>query len=83
VVEIKSFAGKSQMYDFHNGLGQYMVYRKLIQLTEPEYKLYLAIDDVVYDKFFQRKSVQAVSQENHLLLIVVNTKKEEIQLWIN
>ena len=83
MVEIKSFAGKSQMYEFHNALGQYMVYRKLIQLTEPEYKLYLAIDDVVYDKFFQRKSVQAVSQENHLLLIVVNTKKEEIQLWIN
>ena len=83
VVEIKSFAGKSQMYEFHNALGQYMVYRKLIQLTEPEYKLYLAIDDVVYDKFFQRKSVQAVSQENHLLLIVVNTEKEEIQQWIN
>ena len=43
----------------------------------------LAIDDVVYDKFFQRQSVQAVIQENHLLLIVVNTKKEEIQKWIN
>lgn len=41
------------------------------------------IDDVVYDKFFQRQSVQAVIQENHLLLIVVNTKKEEIQKWIN
>ncbi|MDB9457174.1 element excision factor XisH family protein [Dolichospermum circinale CS-545/17] len=60
-----------------------VVYRKLIQLTQPEYKLYLAIDDVVYDKFFQRQSVQAVIQENHLLLIVVNTKKEEIQKWIN
>ncbi|MBS9387432.1 MAG: XisH family protein [Dolichospermum sp.] len=83
VVEIKSFAGKSQMYDFHNALGQYIVYRKLIQLTAPEYKLYLAIDDIVYDKFFQRKSVQAVIQENHLLLIVVNTEKEEIQQWIN
>ena len=83
VVEIKSFAGKSQMYDFHNALGQYIVYRKLIQLSAPEYKLYLAIDDIVYDKFFQRKSVQAVIQENQLLLIVVNTEKEEIEQWIN
>jgi hypothetical protein len=83
VVEIKSFVGKSLMYDFHSALGQYIVYRKLIQLTQPEYKLYLAIDDVVYDKFFQRQSVQAVIEENHLLLIVVNTKKEEIQKWIN
>jgi hypothetical protein len=71
------------VYDFHSALGQYIVYRKLIQLTQPEYKLYLAIDDVVYDKFFQRQSVQAVIKENHLLLIVVNTKKEEIQKWIN
>jgi hypothetical protein len=33
------------MYDFHSALGQYIVYRNLIQLTEPEYILYLAIDD--------------------------------------
>jgi XisH protein len=49
VVEIKSFIGRSLMYDFHNALGQYIVYRNLIQLTEPEYKLYLGIDDLVYD----------------------------------
>lgn len=60
-----------------------IVYRNFIQLTEPEYKLYLAIDNFVYDKFFQRKSVQAVIHENNLLLIVVNTEKEEIQQWIN
>lgn len=83
VVEIKSFVGKSLMYDFHSALGQYMVYRKLIQLTEPEYKLYLAVDDVVYGEFFQRKSVQAVSNENHLMLIVVDMENEEIQQWIS
>lgn len=83
VVEIKSFVGKSLMYDFHNALGQYIVYRNLIQLTEPKYTLYLAIDDVVYEEFFQRKSVQAVINQNHLLLIVVDTEKEEIKQWIN
>jgi hypothetical protein len=82
VVEIKSFIGKSLMYDFHSALGQYLVYRKLIQLTEPEYTVYLAIDHATYTGFFQRKSVQAVISENHLLLIVVNIQKEEIQQWI-
>ncbi len=71
------------MYDFHNALGQYIVYRNLIQLTEPEYKLYLAIDDIVYEEFFQRKSVQAVIAQNSLLLMIVDTEKEEIQQWIN
>ena len=83
VVEIKSFVGKSLMYDFHSALGQYIVYRKLIQLTEPEYKLYLAVDDIVYGEFFQRKSVQAVSNENNVLLIVVDMEKEVIKQWIS
>ncbi|MEG4915432.1 XisH family protein [Microcoleus sp. B7-D4] len=83
VVEIKSFVGRSLMYDFHGALGQYMVYRNLIQLTEPEYKLYLAIDDVVYQNFFKRKSIQLISKENKLLLMVVEMEKEEILQWIN
>jgi len=83
VVEIKSFVGRSLMYDFHGALGQYMVYRNLIQLTEPEYKLYLAIDDVVYKNFFQRKSIQLITKENKLLLMVVEMEKEEILQWIN
>ncbi|MBO3462776.1 XisH family protein [Aetokthonos hydrillicola Thurmond2011] len=83
VVEIKSFVGKSLMYDFHNALGQYIVYRNLIQLTEPEYTLYLAIDDVVYEKFFQRKSIQAIINHNSLLLIVIDIEKENITQWIN
>ncbi len=83
VVEIKSFIGRSLMYDFHNALGQYIVYRNLIQLTEPEYTLYLGIDDLVYGEFFQRKSIQAVIAQNNLLLLVVDTKTEEIRLWIS
>ncbi|MEG3896381.1 MULTISPECIES: XisH family protein [unclassified Microcoleus] len=83
VVEIKSFVGRSLMYDFHGALGQYMVYRNLIQLTEPEYKLYLAIDDIVYKNFFQRKSIQLITNENKLLLIVVEMEKEEILQWID
>ena len=83
VVEIKSFVGRSLMHDFHGALGQYMVYRNLIQLTEPEYKLYLAIDDLVYKNFFQRKSIQLITNENKLLLIVVEMEKEEILQWID
>lgn len=83
VVEIKSFIGRSLMYDFHSALGQYIVYRNLIQLTAPEYTLYLAIDDVVYTNFFQRKSIQVITKENQLLLMVVEMEKEEIQQWIN
>ncbi|MBD2316118.1 XisH family protein [Phormidium tenue] len=83
VVEIKSFIGRSPMYDFHNAIGQYIVYRNLIQITEPEYNLYLAIDDLTYDNFFQRASIQLITKQNNLKIIVVDTQKERIQLWIN
>ncbi|MGI8502306.1 MAG: XisH family protein [Hassallia sp.] len=83
VVEIKSFVGKSQMYDFHNALGQYIVYRNLIKLTEPEYHLYLAIDEIVYLNFFQRLSIQVISRENNLKLIIVDTQQEKIEQWIH
>lgn len=82
VVEIKSFIGKSPMYDFHNALGQYIVYRNLIQVSEPEYNLYLAIDDTVYLNFFQRPSVQLITSQNNLRLIIVDTQQEQIVQWI-
>jgi len=82
VVEIKSFVGKSQMYDFHNALGQYIVYRNLIQATEPEYNIYLAIDDIVYLNFFQRPSVQLIAGQNDLQLIIVDIQQEQIMQWI-
>ncbi|QSJ16196.1 XisH family protein [Nostoc sp. UHCC 0702] len=83
VVEIKSFVGKSQMYDFHNALGQYIVYRNLIQVSEPEYNLYLAIDDIVYFNFFQRLSIQLIARQNNLQLIIVDIQQEQILQWIH
>lgn len=83
VVEVKSFVGRSLMYDFQQALGQYLVYRRLIELTEPEYQVYLAIDDITYQDFFSEKAIQVVVQANHLLLVVVDIEQEEIVQWIN
>lgn len=57
VVEIKSFVGRSLMTDFHNAVGQYTVYRSLLERTAPDYKLYLAIDDITHQNFFQRDGI--------------------------
>lgn len=83
VVEIKSFIGRSQMYDFHSALGQYIVYRNLLHLTQSEFVLYLAIDNQVYRDFFQRLSIRAIVRENNLLMVVFDPKTEKILQWIN
>jgi hypothetical protein len=83
VVEIKSFLSPSPMRDFEIALGQYILYRNLISLTEPEYQIYLAIKDSIYENFFQRESIQDVVKINQLLLLVVEMEKEKILQWID
>ncbi|GBF55925.1 FdxN element excision controlling factor protein [Microcystis sp. 0824] len=83
VVEIKSFLSPSPMRDFEIALGQYILYRNLISLTEPEYQIYLAIKDSIYENFFQRESIQDILKINQLLLLVVEMEKEKILQWID
>ena len=83
VVEIKSFLSPSPMRDFEIALGQYILYRNLISLTEPEYQIYLAIKDSIYENFFQRESIQDIVKINQLLLLVVEMEKEKILQWID
>ncbi|AKV71058.1 FdxN element excision controlling factor protein [Microcystis panniformis FACHB-1757] len=71
------------MRDFEIALGQYILYRNLISLTEPEYQIYLAIKDSIYENFFQRESIQAIVKINQLLLLVVEMEKEKILRWID
>jgi hypothetical protein len=83
VVEVKSFLSPSPIRDFEVALGQYILYRNLISLTEPEYQIYLAIKDSVYENFFKRDSIKDIVKINQLLLIVVDMEKEEILEWIS
>ena len=83
VVEIKSFLSPSPMSDFELALGQYILYRNLINLTAPAYQIYLAIKDSIYENFFKRESIKYITQINQLLLIFVDMKQEEILQWID
>jgi hypothetical protein len=83
VVEIKSFVGRSPMTDFHNAVGQYAVYRSLIQATEPDYQLYLAIDDITYENFFKREGIAFIIEASQISLMVVDIEQQEIVQWIS
>ncbi|OCQ92228.1 XisH protein [Oscillatoriales cyanobacterium USR001] len=83
VVEIKSFINPSPMRDFELALGQYMVYRDILDLSEKHYAIYLAIKDTVFESFFQRKSIQAIVKRHQIEFVVFNHEKEEIVSWIS
>jgi hypothetical protein len=83
VVEIKSFAGRSLMIDFHLAIGQYNVYKMLLQETASEYDLYLAIDDITYDNFFKREGIEFLVRSSQIKFFVVNIDEQEIVEWLS
>lgn len=83
VVEIKSFAGRSQAQDLKIAVGQFVLYREFLRETAPDHRLYLAIDSDVHQKLFTRKAIELIQQRLALSIIVVDLEREEIIQWIS
>ena len=81
VVEIKSFVSPSFIQDIKAALGQYGLYQSFLEVLEPERKLYLAISQKVYDRYFAQKAIQFIVQRYQIPLIIVDVEKEEIVKW--
>ena len=64
-------------------LGQYDIYRYLLEETAPDHRLYIAVSAVVYKSFFTQDVVQLILRKHRLPLIIVDTEREEIEQWIN
>lgn len=83
IVEVKSFVGRSFVKELQQALGQYAMYLDFIELTSPEYELYLGISELAYTELFTQKAAQVVVQRHQLNVLVVNVDREEIVRWIN
>ncbi|MFE1746622.1 element excision factor XisH family protein [Coleofasciculus sp. H7-2] len=83
VVEVKSFLGASKIQDLKETLGQYDIYRYLLEETAPDRKLYVAVSTVAHNTFFKQDVIQLILSRHQLPLIVVNIETEEITQWIN
>lgn len=83
VVEVKSFIGQSKIQDLKEALGQYDIYRYLLEETAPERKLYIAVSEVSYKSFFIQDIAQLIIKKHPLSMIIVDLEMEEITQWIN
>jgi len=82
-VEVKSFIGVSVVSEFHTALGQFLNYRSALRKKEPERILYLAVSFDVYDDFFRSSFIQEVIAEHQLRILVFDSQKEEVVLWVH
>lgn len=83
VVEVKSFVGASKIQDLKEALGQYDIYRYLLEEIAPDRKLYIAISNIAYKAFFTQDVTRLILNKHQLPIIVVETETEEILQWIN
>jgi hypothetical protein len=83
-VEVKSFIRPSPVQDLENALGQYVLYRGLLEESKKHQSrtLYLAIRDKVYWDFFTEKIAQIAVRRNQLKLLVFDATTEEVVQWI-
>lgn len=80
-IEVKSFVSYSSMADLENALGQYILYRNIIEELEPDRTLYLAVHEEVFATIFEESLGQMLIRKNHLKLIIFNRAEEAIVKW--
>ncbi len=81
-VEIKSFLGKSDVRDLRDAIGQYMMYRKLLQVLAYERELFLAISTDTFESIFEPPFGRLFVEHEKVNLIIFDTNKEMIEKWI-
>jgi hypothetical protein len=80
-VEVKVFSGASFVNEFERALGQFVLYRSVLNRVDFKRKLYLAIPSDVYEDFFSRSAIVELVAEQEIHLLVFDPKSEEITKW--
>jgi hypothetical protein len=81
-VEIKSFLGKSGITDLYHALGQYILYRTLIETSEPERVLFLAMPSEAFDTLLNIVEGQRLIAKEAMKLVLYRVEDERIERWI-
>ncbi len=81
-VEVKGFLNPSKLYDFYEAKGQYDIYRRGLRKTNDPRTLFLAVEDEVFDTFFQKPLILETVEEEAINLLIFNLLTEKIVQWI-
>jgi hypothetical protein len=82
VVEVKSFVGQSDVKDLQQALGQYGLYRQILNEMKVERVLYLAISQPTFNSVFSIELGQVLLKNQIVKLIVFDDESEVIVQWI-
>jgi hypothetical protein len=80
-VEVKSFIRRSEVEDLEAALGQYLLYRSLLERDDPGRTLYLAVPNHAFEGVFSSELGRVVREDYRLSLVVFDPEKEEFTQW--
>ena len=80
-VEVKSFLGQSEMREFELGLGQFVLYRLMMEETDPQRLLLLAFPEDVYRTILGHPDGERLIRELRLAFLTIDPLKAEIVRW--
>ena len=81
-VEIKSFTGASDLDQFEDALGQFLVYLVALEDKEADRELYLGIPKGFYNRFFDDPFFIRLCQRFNVKIIVYDEDTTSIIQWI-
>lgn len=81
-VEIKTFAGASDIQDFDQAIGQFTRYGFALKSQEPDRKLFLAIPNIFFNRFFDDNFFMDLLEYAEISSLVYDEEKPMIVKWI-
>jgi hypothetical protein len=81
-VEVKEFRRTSAIADLEQAIGQYVLYRLLLNQVDPDRNLYLAVDEATFAEIFSEPVGELVISDLPLNLLIVDVELAEVKQWI-
>lgn len=82
VVEVKSFLSKSKLADFYEAKGKYDTYRHGLEEAPINKHIYLAVEETIFNTFFQKPLIKTITEKDNIDLIIFNSESKKIVKWI-
>ena len=81
-MEIKTLSGASLIQELKLTLGQYDLYRGLLEVIDPERQLFIAITEVAYNAMSRRPALALILERYQLPLVIIDLEREAIVKWL-
>ena len=80
-VEVKSFIGASNIRDLEIAVGQFVLYRALLQRSDPDRHLFLGVPVAIHETLFVEPVGVLMIETQGLRLMVFNPLTRRIERW--